>query len=394
MLSDIYHKFIRFKTDAALRRRSNSEKSELSNILNEKQKYKLFITNNHFGGTRDYEKNSVIGSDAVVLRREGYYSDDDKYFEVSNNGNSILISIDHVFDIWNYHFSKITVSTLIDFDNILRLLSSIIEYKQNHTGCVITYLVHDFHCICPNCNLFVNGQYCSVNCSKYRCSNFQKFSGSIDDWRNIWGAFFSNIDEIRCFSNSSRDIIAEVYESAKDRITVVPHDLSYCKNTKINGVNQLPLHIGVVGTVFGPPKGKQVVSNIIDKFGNSIRITLIGSPWWRFPNFKRKVNCLGPYKRDKLQSIIEKKGISFVLFPSLWPETFSYLVSELIMMDIPLACFNLGAQAEKVKNYDRGIVVDNELELWALLDELNAAGTWNAFVSKHSRTTDGKKLRG
>ena len=60
---------------------------------------------------------------------------------------------------------------------------------------------------------------------------------------------------------------------------------------------------------------------------------------------------MGRYKVSELDKIIMEQGISAVLFPSICPETFSYTVSELIHVGIPVACFNLGAQAEKIKGY-------------------------------------------
>ena len=40
----------------------------------------------------------------------------------------------------------------------------------------------------------------------------------------------------------------------------------------------------------------------------------------------------------------------------MWPETFSYVVSELMQMDIPIISFDFGAQGEKLKHYEKGIL--------------------------------------
>ena len=68
---------------------------------------------------------------------------------------------------------------------------------------------------------------------------------------------------------------------------------------------------------------------------------------------------MGPYKSDSIKDLIIKQEISVALFPSVWPETFSYLVSELIAAGIPLACFNIGAQGEKVSKYKYGQIISD-----------------------------------
>ena len=40
-----------------------------------------------------------------------------------------------------------------------------------------------------------------------------------------------------------------------------------------------------------------------------------------------------------------------VLFSSVCAETFSYVVSEVIALDLPLVGFPIGAQGEKIANY-------------------------------------------
>ena len=84
------------------------------------------------------------------------------------------------------------------------------------------------------------------------------------------------------------------------------------------------------------------------------------------------IHYQGRYEISKLDNVIEEQGISTVLFPSICPETFSYTVSELIHVEIPIACFDLGAQAEKVSTYKYGqIIADSSNE--SILSALKAA---------------------
>jgi hypothetical protein len=44
--------------------------------------------------------------------------------------------------------------------------------------------------------------------------------------------------------------------------------------------------------------------------------------------------------------------------PSIWPETYSYVTTELMRLNVPVACFNLGAPPERVARYPLGRVIE------------------------------------
>lgn len=94
------------------------------------------------------------------------------------------------------------------------------------------------------------------------------------------------------------------------------------------------------------------------------------------------VSYFGEYKCENLQEIIEDNEVSIVVFPFLVPETFSYVISELMLMDIPIICFNLGAQAEKISNYSKGIIAKDRINLIDILrniKENNSFNKWSIF---------------
>ena len=69
-------------------------------------------------------------------------------------------------------------------------------------------------------------------------------------------------------------------------------------------------------------------------------------------------NCtvLGRYRREDMPAIVEKYGINVAFFASICPETFSYTVQELMMMGLPVVCFDIGAPSERVRAYEWGRV--------------------------------------
>ncbi|MCA3161486.1 MAG: glycosyltransferase, partial [Burkholderiales bacterium] len=81
------------------------------------------------------------------------------------------------------------------------------------------------------------------------------------------------------------------------------------------------------------------------------------------------VTQTGPYRHDDLTGLIEKSGANVFLFPSIWPETFSYVVEEMMTMSLPVASFNLGAPAERLENYQKGLLL-NSTDPATVLDDL------------------------
>ena len=146
--------------------------------------------------------------------------------------------------------------------------------------------------------------------------------------------------------------------------------MDYCKFKSIENVEKLPLHLGIVGSISTIPKGKLVVRELLRRIPEEIPISIIGATKRDIGGINRKnTRFLGKYKHDDLQHLVEDENISMEIFPSICSETFSYLVSEHIAMNIPVICFDMGAQAEKVSAYGKGIVVKDVDEMVKVIME-------------------------
>jgi len=84
------------------------------------------------------------------------------------------------------------------------------------------------------------------------------------------------------------------------------------------------------------------------------------------------MNVLGKYERHELPHLIEKNEINVILFPSIFPETFSYVTSEVMIMKMPIAYFDIGAVPEKLKSYEKGSLLGLGMSHEEIIDALNA----------------------
>jgi glycosyltransferase involved in cell wall biosynthesis len=240
------------------------------------------------------------------------------------------------------------------------ILECVCNAKEKFAETELSYMLHDFHALCPDYNLMAGDFFCNLECKKHQCKFSRKTHGTelgIEEYRNLWKNFFMHADSVTSFSESSKEIFLRVYGFfGKERIKVLPHDMSYCNFTKAKIKQNAPVNIGIVGATNTISKGKKVVEFFLANIPEEKRISMIGTEESQFDTKRKNVIWCGRYEQKKLQSIVEENSVTHVIFPSVWPETFSYLVSEIMKMELPVFCFDLGAQSEKVKNYAKGKV--------------------------------------
>jgi GT2 family glycosyltransferase len=279
-----------------------------------------------------------------------------------------------------FAIDEIIYNNAVNHRDPLRLIKDILDLKKEFKF-KITTLIHDFYPLCPSYTLIdKDGKYCGVPKSIVKCKSCinklnPTFSGILNEnknileWRASWGSFIKSSDNVICFSNSSKEILLKAYPFIKNSIKVIPHLVKW-KPIKVPLVYSSNLHIGIVGAI-NYAKGASVLNeilNYIEKNQLQIKVTLLGeiSPYFYNP----KLKILGKYEKNELPNLIVKNKINMILMPSIWPETFSYVVSEIIKMDLPLVSFGLGAQGEKVKGYKKGLILPLTLSTENLLKSI------------------------
>lgn len=234
--------------------------------------------------------------------------------------------------------SKITINSLVSFRKRLEILQLINTLKTNN-NCKLTILFHDFYPVCSNYTLFCKNQNCTEYCSKKETL----------EYKESWHKTLELADELRTFSNSSKTILLGFIPEFSPKITVVPHSLEYLKNiTPIKYTNKLPLKVGVIGSIYSEVKGFEVIRKLSD----DLDLYVFG----KIPINKHGIHKMGKYSLNTLKQMIEKNEITVIFFPSICAETFSYVVSEIIALDLPVVGFPIGAQGEKIQNYSKGIL--------------------------------------
>jgi hypothetical protein len=64
------------------------------------------------------------------------------------------------------------------------------------------------------------------------------------------------------------------------------------------------------------------------------------------------VRLLGRYTDDQLLTRIEQADPHVIFIPSIWPETYCYVLSGALRSGRKVAVFDLGAQADRTRQHD------------------------------------------
>lgn len=276
---------------------------------------------------------------------------------------------------------RVTYNTAVGFRQPELLLDAVLGLVSNHRA-ALDIMVHDYFGICPSHFLLdKNDRFCGIPDTFATCAHCLPENGntakreyreySLTEWRRLWMRILSRADRILAFSTSSIDLLRRAYPGLKsDSIHLVDQRVRALPPIgQTRRLAEPELNIGVVGRL-GHHKGAAVVLALaeqIESLRMSAAITVFGRLEMRCRS--KVVSQTGLYRRDELPRLIAEKGIDVFLFPSICPETFSHTLHELIGLEQPIACFDLGAQKSLVNDYPAGLILSSQ-EPAAMLAEL------------------------
>ncbi len=330
-------------------------------FLDENQKYKLVVSHKGGGGTASYVTNKYGKTPHVLFLENVKTADKDYLFSLKNSDTNkqIYIRPAQLKKLMKLQKLKNIISEVhvISIESYMSL-----EYILNwfvNLNVPVEYDIHDFHCVWYQAHFFHNGKFLDDESLKKSVLKYVTRRITFSQWHDIWNDFFKHVSKIYAFSKSSKEIFAKYYPDFADIVQVTPHSLDYIKFEKIKNIPQ-KFCVGIFGAIFAEDKGCEVVRSFLEfSKDKDYQIYINGQLRPDCMVSAPNIHYMGRYDVNKLNVIIEEQGISAVLFPSVCPETFSYTVSELIHAGIPIASFNVGAQGEKVSEYEFGEIIKN-----------------------------------
>ena len=275
------------------------------------------------------------------------------------------------------HIQLVHVHSLIgSSDDLLRLLQeAAIPY---------CYSVHDMYLACPTVYLISDrGEYCNATTDQAVCRRcLANVSGlrdvDIAQWRDRYRVFLAGASRIFAPSRWAGDTLEKYYPGIK--VTVAPPSPEIRDRESARVVTGFPLpadecrHIGLLGAI-GPEKGARHLEGLVARVRARrlpLRFVVVGyTDRDNGGQSDDKVLTVhGPYRVDEVEALFDHYAIDIVLFPTVWPETFGYTLSEAWMAGHAVLVPPGGALAERVLATGAGWTMDRWPDADSILDQL------------------------
>lgn len=268
----------------------------------------------------------------------------------------------------------------VSHKSIAALTHQILELKHS-LACKLLYLLHDYYCVCPR--LFLvgdDGQYCRGEftggkrnecCARdINCADQIAGGTNVMKWRKTMEDFLGEADEIRAFCADTIDRMKKVF--SRFAYTLVPHPEPAAILRQPRVVYE-KLHVGLIGNI-SQNKGVGVIYALtqwLQKNFPDERLTIIGN-WCDARPCPSNIVATGSYRQGELPDLVARTGVNVALFSSTFPETFSYVMHEIIQLGLPVACFDRGAQKDCALGYRHGRVIPSQRPevIWQTLCKL------------------------
>ena len=266
--------------------------------------------------------------------------------------------------------AEIFLNSPVSFDEPLVFADWIAAMRAAHPAARLTFTVHDYFAVCPSFVLLnADGRYCGIpdviECAKCLPRHQARYVAlspptEIGPWRAVWGRSLAAADEVRCFSESTRRLLRRAYPDLDAaRISVVPHRVDYVPARLPALDHSASLVVGIIGQI-SEQKGALVLKEMIariDREHPEVRVVVIGA--LDVPMKSQRLHVTGPYRHEDLVDLIEANGINLFFFPSICPETFSYVTEEMIRLEVPIVAFDLGAPGDRLRSYANARLCDD-----------------------------------
>ena len=245
--------------------------------------------------------------------------------------------------------NAIMVSQLVGY-------STAVHAFLHGTDIPYSVMLHDYFSSCQRVNFMRNGEYCGAPTDVVECQRCCIDSNTDARlWRQVWDITLKKAKEVIASTQGVVDAIHKYYKDIE--IKILP--LEQCEWPEKEAFPEEG-RVLVMGAI-GQPKGADVVIDAIryaNETGSHLKFAILGTlvgieKVIDLPN----VEYYGLYNDEDVPGLIKKIKPSCMFFSSIWPETWSYVLTHAFNNAICPVAFDIGAPAERIKELGFGEVI-------------------------------------
>lgn len=273
----------------------------------------------------------------------------------------------------DYDISIVHVHHVVD-----QTLDIILEADK--LGLPIILSIHDFYWICPSLNMMSHEyKYCldlqnDAYCAECLRQKFGYKPNALQEWRQVTDKVFEMCKVVIFPTSVTKDIYMRYFPRYSEKCAVISHGSHPMKvHYKRKIVIDDQINIAFVGYV-SQLKGSDLAYKLIrSKRGLRINWFFFGLVQdKRFHHIHEKnVHVCGTYSRDDLPKLIYENNIHLASILTIVPETFCFVLSEIMDIGIPVIATDIGALGERVAADNSGWLIpanSNEDDYFKIID--------------------------
>jgi len=337
------------------------------------------------GGANEYTRKLTEKSDLTLIIAPDEDKGDYRVILVMKNKDteSYRLKDEHAIRqiIEKLGVRKLVINELVSFPHTQNFIKYLLELRSSISGLEYSFITHDYFSVCPSLNLLNQyGKFCNIPEDLNICEACLKVNplagkqvhqlmqhhpdGMMAAWRSGFMELLSACSSITCFSNSSRELLLKAYPGLNARIEVEPQEVGWVRRVNIKKTSKR-INIAIIGTLT-KIKGAEVVVSLgryLQENRLKYHVHIFGpvvEPYNAQLAGLKTVTRHFAYVKSELPGLMEANQIDIVFISSICPETFSYTTQEAIEMGLPVAAFDLGAPAERVKAYPHGLILKDD----------------------------------
>jgi glycosyltransferase involved in cell wall biosynthesis len=254
------------------------------------------------------------------------------------------------------------------------------------------WTIHDYYAICPRVNL-VGGEhvYCqepdadSCNACLARNGDDQgrPVAESITAWRARFARRLSGARRVFVPSHDARRRLARYFPGLDPLVRPHAESLPSLEGLAVPWRPGEAIRVAVIGTIVPVKGSERLLACARDALRRRLPLAfcVIGATdrdaaFARMPN----VHSSGAYHEAEVYRRLAQARCHLAFLPSVWPETFMYTLSIAMSSRMFVVCFDLGAQAERLRISGSGLLLP-----WNATPELTNDALVAAASSLRSR---------
>lgn len=219
-------------------------------------------------------------------------------------------------------------------------------------GVAYEVILHDYLAACPRVNLVdAQGRYCALPDLASCQACVAPLGISMPEWRGVSAALLHGASRVTVPSRDLAVRMAHVFGDIPLDVWSPEREPEPMTAALPVPAAEAPLALVVIGAL-NRPKGYDVVHALareVARRGLPVTITLLGYSSNDAALRAAGVTVTGRYRNAEARRLLLGLAPDLVLFPAIWPETWSFTLTHALAAAMDIAAFDLGAIADRLR---------------------------------------------